>query len=64
VFALVERGGKVRSHRVPDVSARTLRPILEAQIKEKTRTMSDDGGARVWHHDPDQLSFPFMDDEI
>src|SRR5579871_2212058 len=26
VFALVERGGRVRSHHVPDVSARTLRP--------------------------------------
>src|SRR5262249_49262787 len=47
VFALVERGGKGRSHHVPDVSAKTLRPILDAQIKADTRTMSDDGGARV-----------------
>lgn len=52
VFGLVERNGRVRSHHVPDVSARTLRPILEAQIKEETKTMSDDGGARVWHHQP------------
>jgi transposase-like protein len=52
VFALVERGGKVRSHHVPDVSAKTLRPILEAQIKTDTRTMSDDGGARVGHDRP------------
>jgi hypothetical protein len=28
VFALVERGGKVRSHHVPDVSAKTLRPSM------------------------------------
>lgn len=52
VFSLVERGGKVRSHHVPDVSAKTLRPILEAQIKTATRTMSDDGGARVGHDRP------------
>ena len=28
VFALVERGGKVRSFHVPEVSGKTLRPIL------------------------------------
>jgi len=33
VFSLVERNGKVRSHHVADVSAKTLRPILESQIK-------------------------------
>ena len=32
VFSLVERGGKVHSHHVPEVSAKTLRPILEAQV--------------------------------
>jgi transposase-like protein len=47
VFALVERGGKVRSHHVPNVTAKTLRPILDAQIDEATKTMSDDGGARI-----------------
>lgn len=52
VFALVERGGRVRSHHVADVSAKTLRPILEAQIKEATMTMSDDGGARIGHGRP------------
>lgn len=56
VFALVERGGRVRSHHVPDVSARTLRPILEAQIKDETKTMSDDGGARVGHGRPHHQS--------
>lgn len=46
-FSLVERGGRVRSHHVPSVTARTLRPILEAQIDAATTVMSDDGGARV-----------------
>jgi transposase-like protein len=49
VFALVERGGKVRSHHLPTVTGKTLRPILDAQIAADTRTMSDDGGARVYH---------------
>src|SRR5262249_16622294 len=46
-FSLVERGGHVRSHHVPTVSARTLRPILEQQIHAATNIMSDDGGSRV-----------------
>jgi transposase-like protein len=54
VFSLVERGGKVRSHHVPNVTAKTLRPIMDEQIAEATRTISDDGGARArheaWHH--------------
>jgi ISXO2-like transposase domain len=32
VFALVERGGKVHSHHVANVTAKTLRPILDEQI--------------------------------
>lgn len=56
VFALVERGGKVRSHHVPNVSAKTLRPIIDKQIAEATRTISDDGGARVRHGSPDHHS--------
>lgn len=52
VFSLVERGGKVRSHHVSSVNAKTLRPIMDAQIAEETRTMSDDGGARVRHGSP------------
>jgi transposase-like protein len=47
VFSLVERGGSVRSHHVPTVSAKTLRPILQEQIHAASRVMSDDGGARV-----------------
>jgi transposase-like protein len=56
VFSLVERGGKVRSHHVPNVTAKTLRPILDDQIAETTRTISDDGGARVRHGSPDHHS--------
>jgi len=46
-FSLVERGGHVRSHHVPSVTAKTLRPILQAQIDAATFVMSDDGGARL-----------------
>lgn len=46
VFALVERGGKVRSHHLPAVNAGTLRPILTAQIKavSETALMTDGEG--------------------
>lgn len=46
VFALVERGGEVRSHHMPSVSAKTLRPVLEVQIKDAGRTalMTDGEG--------------------
>jgi transposase-like protein len=47
VFSLVERGGSVRSHHVASVSAKTLNPILNAQLHADTNVMSDDGGARV-----------------
>lgn len=56
MFSVVERGGKVRSHHIPDVTAKTLRPIIDEQIAEATRTMSDDGGARVRHSSPDHHS--------
>jgi transposase-like protein len=46
-FSLVERGGRVRSHHVPTVTAKTLRPILHEQIHADTTVMSDDGGARL-----------------
>ena len=52
VFALVERGGRVRSQHVPSVSAQTLRPILKAQLAEASRLMSDDGGARIGREFP------------
>lgn len=56
VFSLVERGGKVRSHHVPNVTAKTLRPIMNEQIAEATRTMSDDGGSRPGHGSPNHHS--------
>jgi transposase-like protein len=43
-FALVERGGKVRSFHVPQVSAKTLRPILVSQVSRKSTLMTDDAG--------------------
>lgn len=55
-FALVERGGKVRSHHVPSVSAKTLRPILQAQLDADSAVFSDDGGARVGQEFPHHQS--------
>jgi transposase-like protein len=56
VFSLVERGGSVRSHHVTNVTAKTLRPILDKQIAQATRTMSDDGGGRHRHGSPNHQS--------
>lgn len=44
VFALVERGGSVRSFHVPNISVKTLKPILEAQLSKKAHLMTDDAG--------------------
>lgn len=46
VFSLVERGGKVRSHHVPVVTAANLRPILNEQLADTkaTRLMTDGEG--------------------
>jgi transposase-like protein len=44
VFALVERKGGVRTFHVPEVSAKTLRPILVAQLDRKTFLNTDDAG--------------------
>jgi transposase-like protein len=41
VVALVERGGRVRSHHVGDVTAATLRPILTTQINSASHLMTD-----------------------
>lgn len=56
VFALVERQGRVRSHHIPSVTAKTLRPIMEAQIATASTLYSDDGGARVAHEFPGHAS--------
>jgi transposase-like protein len=44
VFSLVQRGGKVRSQHVANVSGKTLRPILMAQIDRNSSLMTDDAG--------------------
>jgi len=43
VFSLVERGGRVQSHHVASVTAKTLRPIIKAQVDGKTLVMTDEG---------------------
>lgn len=43
-FALVERGGRVRSVHTPSVTAATLRPIIKQQIHPATKLMTDDAG--------------------
>lgn len=43
VYSLVERGGAVRSHHVPAVTAKNLRPIIEAQIDGATVVYTDEG---------------------
>ena len=42
VFALVERGGRVRSFHVPEVTGANLREIVEAQLAGKTVVYSDE----------------------
>jgi len=42
VVSLVERDGEKRSFVVPNVNAKTLRPILNAQIAKRTRLMTDE----------------------
>jgi transposase-like protein len=42
VVALVEREGRVRSHHVASVSAKNLKPILQAQIDRKSYLMTDE----------------------
>jgi transposase-like protein len=41
VLSLVERGGKVRSRHMPEVTAENLRPILKAQINADSYLMTD-----------------------
>jgi transposase-like protein len=44
VVALVERKGRVRSYHVPEVTAATLRPILEAEIDKASHFRTDESG--------------------
>jgi transposase-like protein len=41
-FALVERDGRVRSFHVANVTAKTLRPVMQAQIDEQSYVMTDE----------------------
>lgn len=43
-FSLIERDGRVQSFHLPNVSAKTLRPILKAQIDERSYLMTDEAG--------------------
>lgn len=45
VVSLVERDGEKRSFHVANITPRTLRPILKAQISEKARLMTDESGS-------------------
>ena len=56
VFSLVERDGKVRSHHVPNVTAKTLRPILVEQMHAASTLYTDDGGSRVGRDFPGHAS--------
>jgi transposase-like protein len=42
VLALVERDGRVRSFRVPNVTAETLKPIITANVSKASYLMTDD----------------------
>jgi transposase-like protein len=42
VMALVERGGKLRVRHVPDVTAKTLRGVLNKHVDPKSHLMTDD----------------------
>jgi transposase-like protein len=44
VFSLVERKGRVRSHHVPDVTAKTLKPILKEHLDPLSAVMTDGEG--------------------
>lgn len=44
VLAMIERGGKVQSHHVPNVKTSTLRPILHGQIHHDSMLMTDEAG--------------------
>jgi len=44
VMALVERGGKVRSYHVPEVTAATLMPIIVDTIAKDTHFRTDESG--------------------
>jgi transposase-like protein len=44
VVALVERNGRVRSFHMPTITAETVKPVLQAQIAQNARLMTDGAG--------------------
>jgi len=47
VMTLVQRGGKARSFHVDGTKASDLLPIIKANVKEKTRVMTDEAGQYI-----------------
>jgi transposase-like protein len=47
VLALVERGGEVRTVHVDDIKAKTVVPILKANIAREARVMTDEAGQYI-----------------
>jgi len=52
VLSLVERGGKVRSTHVPAVNAKTLKPILNAQLDADSHVMTDEAAQYTMTKEP------------
>jgi len=44
VLSLVERGGKVKSIHVDNIKAKTIIPIVKANVDRETRIMTDEAG--------------------
>ena len=44
VHTLVERNGRARSHHIPNVSGKTLRPVLDKHADRKSSLMTDTSG--------------------
>ncbi|MFZ1991491.1 MAG: IS1595 family transposase, partial [Alphaproteobacteria bacterium] len=44
VHSLVERGGRVRSHHIPNVTGKTLRPVLLSHVSTESALMTDTAG--------------------
>jgi transposase-like protein len=47
VFSLVDRDGEKRSFHVPNVTAKTLKPIMEAHISSHAALMTDEAGMYI-----------------
>jgi hypothetical protein len=61
-FAIVERGGRIRTQHVPEVTAKTLMPILRAQLDNGTWLMTD--GAGQWRNAHRDFKHDMVNHEI